>query len=192
MILRLLTSAVLAIIVGIAVGYGSAWSVIHGSTVLNNITDGPWTARFLGHDASEGPYGRARLAAAGVFEPPSDSFLEFIADRDSDGRPIVGRCAYRIEGADVNSRWWTLSSYGPDKQLTKVGARQHTLQRDAIRRPPDGSFIIHVTPNNQGGNWLPSGGFERFFLVLRLYGPRLVNADAKTLSLPQVVRGACQ
>src|SRR6185312_7154384 len=33
----------------------------------------------------------------------------------------------------------------------------------------DGSFEIHVASRSRSGNWLPTGGIERYSLMLRLY-----------------------
>ena len=38
-----------------------------------------------------------------------------------------------------------------------------------IVRHADGSFEIAVAPRANSGNWLPTGGVERYTLVLRFY-----------------------
>ncbi len=36
-------------------------------------------------------------------------------------------------------------------------------------RAADGTFEIHIASRARAGNWLPTGGIERYALMLRLY-----------------------
>ena len=44
---------------------------------------------------------------------------------------------------------------------------------------PNGSFEISVGPRARPGNWLPTGGIERYVLVLRLYDTPIGVATAR-------------
>ena len=63
-------------------------------------------------------------------------------------------------------------------------------------RHADGSFEIVVAPRARPGNWLPTGGIERYVLVLRLYdtpvgvatkaGREVPMPDVMTRRLPMI------
>ena len=46
---------------------------------------------------------------------------------------------------------------------------RHGFTSEEIVRDTDGRFTIAVAPQARPGNWLPTGGIERYTLVLRLY-----------------------
>jgi len=48
-------------------------------------------------------------------------------------------------------------------------AQRHGFTSQEIIRNADGSFDVTVGPRARPGNWLPTGGVEKYLLVLRLY-----------------------
>jgi hypothetical protein len=38
-----------------------------------------------------------------------------------------------------------------------------------VARKPDGTIDISIAPRARAGNWLPTGGIERYILVMRFY-----------------------
>ena len=63
-----------------------------------------------------------------------------------------------------------------------VGRYGFTSQE--IVRNADGSFAIDVAPRASPGNWLPTGGIERYELVLRLYDTAIGIATRASRELP--------
>ena len=72
----------------------------------------------------------------------------------------------------------------------------NTLQRygftsQEVIRGADGQFEVRVASRARAGNWLPTGGLDRYMLVLRLYdtpvgvGPR-TQKDAPMPSISTV------
>ncbi len=46
---------------------------------------------------------------------------------------------------------------------------RHGFTSQELIRNQDGSFEITIAPRARAGNWLPTGGVERYILVLRFY-----------------------
>ena len=57
----------------------------------------------------------------------------------------------------------------------------------------DGSFEIVLAPRARPGNWLPTGGIDRYVVVLRLYDTPVgvATRTAKDAPMPAVTAGAC-
>ena len=60
-------------------------------------------------------------------------------------------------------------------------------------RASDGSFDIIAAPRARAGNWLPTGGAERYMLVLRLYDTPVGVATraGREAPMPTVAQQAC-
>jgi hypothetical protein len=72
-----------------------------------------------------------------------------------------------------------------------VGRYGFTSQE--ILRKTDGSFDIAISPRARPGNWLPTGGVERYLLVLRLYDTPVGVATraGRETSMPLLTRRKC-
>ena len=57
----------------------------------------------------------------------------------------------------------------------------------------DGTFEITIGPRARPGNWLPTGGIERYMLVLRLYDTPigLATRSGREAPMPTIVQKAC-
>jgi len=64
---------------------------------------------------------------------------------------------------------------------------------EEIVRRADGNFAVVVAPRAQSGNWLPTGGVERYELVLRLYDTAVgVSTKAgREVPMPAVATRSC-
>jgi hypothetical protein len=95
--------------------------------------------------------------------------VSFIAKTDDAGRALDGRCSVVLSGITPAARFWTMTLYGPDGELVPNALNRHGFTSEEIVRRADGSFIINVDPRAAPGNWLPTGGVDRYQLVLRFY-----------------------
>jgi hypothetical protein len=70
---------------------------------------------------------------------------------------------------------------------------RHGFTSQEIVRRADGSFAIVVAPRASAGNWLPTGGVERYILVLRLYDTAVgVSTKAgREVPMPAVTTRSC-
>jgi hypothetical protein len=74
-----------------------------------------------------------------------------------------------LSGVTPAARFWTLTLYNVDGELVANSVNRYGFTSQEIVRRADGSFEIAVAPRANPGNWLPTGGIERYALVLRFY-----------------------
>ena len=63
---------------------------------------------------------------------------------------------------------WT-ALYDQKGRLVANSLQRYGFTSQEIIRGADGSFEVRVASRSRSGNWLPTGGIERYTLVLRLY-----------------------
>jgi hypothetical protein len=88
---------------------------------------------------------------------------------DESGKPLDGRCDVVLSGITPVARFWTLTLYNPDGELIANSVNRYGFTSQEIVRRSDGSFEVVVGPRANPGNWLPTGGVEKYALMLRLY-----------------------
>ena len=70
---------------------------------------------------------------------------------------------------------------------------RHGFTSAEILRDIEGRFTITVAPRARPGNWLPTGGIERYVLVWRFYDTPIgvATRTAKEAPMPAIARKAC-
>ena len=98
-----------------------------------------------------------------------------------------------MSGMTPQARYWTLTLYDPEGRLVANSVDRHGFTSEEIVRNADGQFAIAVAPLARPGNWLPTGGIEKFVLVLRLYDTPIGVATRTTKEgpMPAIVRKGC-
>ena len=167
--MRLLLGLVFAFTVATLIGLGTTWFALTQGTAFGAITIGAWTAWPKTGTASVDPYARAAIARNGELPIGSGDGVAFFASVDDRGRPLDGRCDVTLSGSTPQARFWTLTLYDPEGQLIANSVERQGFTSQEIVRQTDGSFVIAVAQRARPGNWLPTGGVERYVLVLRLY-----------------------
>jgi hypothetical protein len=190
--MRLLFDITVAIVIATTLGFFSAWYAIDRGLVFGRISVGGWTAWPNAGSESADPYSIAMLARTGEVPLGAGEGIAFTAETDKAGRPLTGRCDYRILGQTPGARLWTLAAYdGAGHLMTNAAHRQAFHSREILRRP-DGSFEIAVSTVVRPGNWLPIGPVERFKLVLRLYDtPVTTGSQIAGLTMPEIIAERC-
>ena len=86
-----------------------------------------------------------------------------------------------------------MTLYNVDGQLVANSVNRYGFTSQEIVRRADGSFRIAVGPRASSGNWLPTGGVDRYVLVLRLYDTAVgVSTRAgREAPMPTVNTGSC-
>ena len=74
-----------------------------------------------------------------------------------------------VSGVTPAARFWTLTLYDPKGQLVANTLQRYGFTSQEVIRGADGTFEIRVASRARAGNWLPTGGIERYALMLRLY-----------------------
>jgi len=184
----------LAAVIGL--GLGSAYQAVRSGLSGGEIANGPWRTSLLTGSQDADLYTRARVAVGGLLALAPSETVYWNADRDADGQPLDARCDYRVEGAELPARWWSITAYGADHYLIPNDAGRYSFSQTTLAREPGGPWTIEVSSEPRPGNWLPSGlssAAGPFALTLRLYNPAPeVYEQAATVALPRIAREGCR
>ena len=167
--MRLLIGTLFALLVAAIVGLGATYFALTRSAAFGALRIGSWTAWPKTGTADADPYARASIARTGELPIALGDGVSFTARADDDGKPLDGRCDVVLSGVTPAARFWTLTLYNNNGELVANSLNRHGFTSQEIVRRSDGSFEIVVGPRASPGNWLPTGGIERYALMLRLY-----------------------
>lgn len=167
--MRLLLGALLALVVAAAVGLGMTWFALTRNVAFGAMTIGSWTAYPKTGGAEIDPYARAAIARNGILPMGLGDGLAFIARTDDFHRPLDGRCNVVVSGTTPQARFFTLTIYDRNGHLIPNAVNRHGFTSQELVRKADGQFEVTVAPRARPGNWLPTGGVERYMLVLRFF-----------------------
>jgi hypothetical protein len=119
--------------------------------------------------------------------------VSFTVEVDDNGKTLDGRCQVVLSGITPAARFCTLTLYNNEGDLIANSINRHGFTSEEIVRRADGNFEIVVAPRANPGNWLPTGGIERYQLVLRLYDTAVgVSTKAgREVPMPAVSTRSC-
>lgn len=191
--MRLLIGTLFAFIVAAAVGLGVTYLALTRGAAFGALTIGSWTAWPKTGTADADPYARASVARSGQLPIALGDGVAFTAQSDDNGKPLDGRCDVVLSGVTPAARFWTLTLYNLNGELVSNSIGRFGFSSQEIVRHADGSFDIVVAPRASPGNWLPTGGVERYTLALRLYDTAVgVSTKAgREIPMPQVMTRSC-
>ena len=190
--MRLLLGTLFALGVAALVGLGATWVALTQGQAFGGLSVGAWTAWPRHGTAGIDPYARAMVARSGELPVGSGDGLAFQARHDDNGAALDGRCDVVVSGITPQARYWTITLYDPDGGLVRNSVQRHGFTSHEIVRRANGTFEIIVGPRSRPGNWLPTGGAERYSLVLRLYDtPIGVATRGREVTMPSVMRRGC-
>lgn len=181
------------IVFAVLLAAGSVWYLMRPTNYGGNLKIGEWTTDLATGSNAAGLYQRAQVALYGLWAMSSTETVYFVANVDADGSPLDSRCDYRVEGADPDARWWSLTIYR-DFHFVPNADKVYSFSQTTIEREPNKSWRVYVSPVKQPKNWLPMGEEKGDFkLVFRAYNPSAAFvqqiADAK---LPKVIKENCR
>jgi len=190
---RLLLGSLFALAVAAVVGLGATYFALTRGAAFGPLTIGSWTAWPKTGTVGADPYARASIARVGRLPTALGDGVAFTASTDDKGRLLDGRCDVVLAGVTPAARFWTITLYNTDGELVANSINRFGFTSQEIVRHADGSFEIAVTPRANPGNWLPSGGVERYVLVLRLYDTAVgVSTKAgREVPMPAVAVRGC-
>ena len=191
--MRLLIGTLFALAVAAAVGLGTTYLTLTRGAAFGALTIGSWTAWPKTGTADADPYARATIARTGQLPVALGDGVSFTAQTDDSGKPLDGRCDIVLSGVTPAARFWTLTLYNSEGGLVANSVDRYGFSSQEIVRHADGSFEIVVAPRANPGNWLPTGGVERYALVLRFYDTAVgVSTKAgRELPMPAITNGGC-
>jgi hypothetical protein len=166
---RLLFGILLSFIIAAAIGLGSTWFALTRNVAFGELALGAWTAYPRNGTTGIDPYARAAVARNGELPVGVGDGIAFTATADDDGHPLDGRCDVVVSGTTPPARYFTVTLYTPSGQLVANSLDRSGFTSQELVRAPSGNFDIAVSPRARPGNWLPTGGIERYVLVMRFY-----------------------
>lgn len=132
------------------------------------------------------------MAHGGLLALNRSEAIYFIADRDEEGHELRRDCAYRLDGQELDARWWSITAYAKDLHLIPNALDRYSYNDVNVAREPDGGYVIHLSGSPRDGNWIPTGGKGAFDLALRVYDPApALLGDLDAVELPRIVREDC-
>ena len=165
-----------------------AWIV--DRTAIHN---GPWRSSLGTGSAGATRYERTAIAVAGLYALAKEETVYYTAFVDDEGRPLEGRCDYRLSGRPFPARWWSLTMYGADSYLVANAANIYSRHAANLEFASDGSYVIPVSARNHPLNWLPAPDGGAFSITLRLYNPSAaIYSSLSSITLPSVERETCR
>lgn len=167
--MRLILITLTALLLATVVGLGATWMTTTRGTEIGALTIGPWTARPRTGTADVDPYSRATIVRNGELPIGTGDGVAFTATADDRKKPLDGRCDVVVSGVTPPARFWTLTLYDRKGHLVANSLQRYGFTSQEIVRQSDGSFEIHIAARSRAGNWLPTGGIERYALMFRLY-----------------------
>lgn len=191
--MRLLLGSFFALAVAALVGLGTTWFALNKGVAYGGVSIGAWTAWPRNGTLGIDPYARAMVARSGELPIGSGDGVAFYARTDDADQPFDGRCDVVVSGTTPQARYWTLTLYNPEGKLVANSLQRQGFTSQEVLRKADGSFEITVGPRARPGNWLPTGGTDRYVLVLRLYDTpiRVATRTGSDTPMPAISRRSC-
>jgi hypothetical protein len=190
---RLLLGSLFALAVAAVVGLGATYLALTRGAAFGALSIGTWTAWPKTGTADVEPYARATIARTGQLPIALGDGVSFTAQADDSGKLLDGRCDVSIAGITPAARFWTLTLYNTEGDLVANSVNRYGFTSQEIVRNADGNFEIVAGPRANTGNWLPTGGVERYALVLRFYDTAVgVSTKAgREVPMPAVNTRSC-
>jgi hypothetical protein len=190
---RLLLGTLFALAVAATVGLGATYFALSRGAAFGALTIGSWTAWPKTGTMEADPYARASIARTGRLPIALGDGLTFLAKTDDKGRSLDGRCDVVLSGVTPAARFWTLTLYNRDGELVANAIGRYDFTSQEIVRRADGSFEIVIAPRASPGNWLPTGGIERYLLALRFYDTAVgvATKEGREIPMPAITTRSC-
>lgn len=187
-----LANIAVAAVLAALIGLGGTWYALSAKRGVETIEIGPWRATIEIAPGGTNPYVRAVLARTGEVPMLATEAIVFRANEDGRGRPLRGKCVYRLRSGWMDARGWTLTVTDPKGHLLPEGTSRHTVNSSEVLRDEAGRFEVVLAPVAHAGNWLSSEGTETVAVTLRLYDtPLYVNGGLYQVSLPEIEAEPC-
>ena len=86
-----------------------------------------------------------------------------------------------------------LDTYDQKGQLVGNSLQRYGFPSQEIVRASDGAFELRIAARSRAGNWLPTGGLDRYMLMLRLYDTPVgvATRSQKDAPMPSIATMGC-
>ncbi len=184
--------ALTALVVGVALGLGSAWMAVSRLSLTGRVTNGGWTTNINIGSTTADPYTRAQIARDGLLALARSETVYFSRFDDDAGAALDAACIYRITGHDLPARWWSVTLYDQEQYLARNEDGAHSIDATRVVRSGDGYEATASIARGGAVNWLSTRNAGKFSLTIRLYNPDAsLQDDPGKAVLPRVEKVAC-
>jgi len=183
-----------AVVLGLALGAGSAFLVIGWGAQQSSVRAGGWTINRLAGSQGADPYTRALVARVGLLALARSETIYFQLSEDEDGRRLREACRYELAGGPLPARWWSVTLYARDNYLPQNQGDALSIDASGVRADADGRWTAVISANPPDApNWISAAaGGEGFTLTLRLYNPTdEARDDPSAVPVPTLRKLGC-
>src|SRR3954466_3336147 len=162
-------------------------------TEIGALTIGPRPRRRRAAPPDADPCSRATIVRNGELPIGTGDGVAFTATADDKKKVLDGRCDVVVSGVTPPARFWTLTLYDRQGHLVPNSLQRYGFTSQEIVRQSDGSFEIRIASRSRAGNWLPTGGIERYALMLRLYDTPVgvATRTQRDAPMPTITTAGC-
>ena len=191
---KIIIAILIVLIVGGVIGYWTAMWAYDPLYKAGAVKNGPWMTNLTVGSREAGLHIKAVIAMTSLLALTKSEAVYYQAEVDDSGKPLSTKCIYRIDGKELDARWWSITLYGEDNFLIPNEKNIYSYNMDTVNKNSDGSYSIYLSSTPREQNWLPSGsGDQKIALLLRLYNPGpTVYANPGGIELPHIVKEACR
>jgi hypothetical protein len=188
---KVILGILVAIILGSAIGIGSAILAFEQGVNARGIINGAWRTNLSAGSQQADIFTRAWIAVHGLLALNQSETIYYHSYTDDNGQPLSSENVYRIEGKAPDSRWWSITVYGADDFLIPNELSRYSYSGNSVMYDRDGKFTIYLARVQKPGDWLPLGNQNKFNLSLRLYNPgESVRSNPAAVELPHIIKEA--
>jgi len=190
---KLILVSVIVLVIASTIGLGATWMTSTRGTNFGAITAGAWSARPKTGTSGIDPYARASVARSGELPIGTGDGVAFVASTDDKGRTLDGRCDVLVSGTTPPARFWTLTLYDVQGQLVANTLQRYGFTSQEIVRGSEGNFEVRIASRARSGNWLPTGGLDKYILVMRLYDTPVgvATGGQRDTQMPSIATTGC-
>ena len=191
--MRLLIGFLFAFAVAAAFGLGLTQFALTRGTAFGAITIGAWTAWPKTGTSDIDPYARAAIARSGELPIGTGDGIAFSATTDDKKKPLDGRCDVLVSGVTPAARFWTLTLFDRKGHLVANSLQRYGFTSQEIVRGSVGNFEVRIASRARAGNWLPTGGIDKYLIVMRLYDTPVgvATRGQRDAPMPQIATAGC-
>ena len=136
-----------AVVLGLAVGAGGAWSKVRQGFNGGRLQNGPWSTALNYGTRETDSVTRASVALRGLLALPSTETVYWNASTDSEGKPLDGSCTYSMTGRALDARWWSVTYYDRDGYLVANPANIWSFSGASITPAERDDWKVTIAPN---------------------------------------------
>ncbi|WP_156680897.1 DUF1254 domain-containing protein [Sphingomonas profundi] len=161
-------------------GYAAGTSLVAARSLTLGVQQNGWTTNYRGPRFGGDYLLRAAVAKDQIYVTIPEEAIYPIGRVDLQGRPIDGRCRYRIRFAPGAfppvDAFWSVTAYDNAGHMIPNPAQRYSVgDRTAVMaKGKDGSVTIILSaddPHDPAANWLPIATGPSY-LMMRLYRPK--------------------